>query len=248
MIRYHGGPCTPLEAALELWSGRNALVSFAYPGQIALVIRHAHSFVMDNGAFSAWQKGISVDWHEYAKWVDEYHQHPAFVHALIPDVIDGNEKDNDDLLAWWNGASKCAGAVPVWHMHESLTRLEQMVGAYRTVAIGSSGEFSKVGTLRWWERIALAMDVACDPNGRPKCRLWGLRQMDPRVFGHVPYAMVDSASISRNCGVDKGRPGAYRACTTKQAALLMAFDADNAKSADRWAGGIPQQFRLESVE
>ena len=102
MIRYHGGPCTPIEAALELWSGRHALISFAYPQQIDLVTKHAHSFVMDNGAYTAWEHGTEPNWDDYVSWVSEYCQHPGFDHALIPDVIDGDEKANDDLLTVWS--------------------------------------------------------------------------------------------------------------------------------------------------
>ena len=233
MIRYHGGPCTPVEAALELWSGRHALISFAYPQQMPLVAKHAHSFAMDNGAFSAWQQGLSVDCNEYRKWVEEYRHHPGFDMALIPDVIDGTESDNDDLLAWWG----LPIGVPVWHMHESLERIDRLMkSSYPVVAIGSSGEFRTPATERWWQRIAEAMKVCCDEHGRPRRRLWGLRQMDPIIFSSVPYSFVDSASTSRNCGVDKGRPPIYRRLSPKQAALMMAFDADRHKSAERWTG------------
>ena len=92
VIRYHGGPCTPLEAALELWSGRHALISFAYPGQMDFVAKHAHSFVQDNSAFTAWEQGTEVNWPDYAKWVEEYQQHPGFDNCLIPDVIVGDSR------------------------------------------------------------------------------------------------------------------------------------------------------------
>lgn len=246
MIRYHGGPCTPIEAALELWSGRHALISFAYPQQIDLVAKHAHSFVMDNGAFSAWLGGTETNWDEYAKWVAEYARHPGFDNALIPDVIDGTEAQNDELIAWWSSLDLPTPGVPVWHMHESIERIGILIAnGHRTLAIGSSGEFAQPGTQRWWGRMALAMEKACDANGRPLCRLWGLRQMDPTIFSHVPYSFVDSASIARNSGIDKGRPAAYRKLSPKQAALMMAFDADRHKSASRWAGGIGQQENIE---
>lgn len=246
VIRYHGGPCTPLEAALELWSGRHALVSFAYPGQMAFVAKHAHSFAMDNGAFSAWQQGIQVNWDDYVTWIAEYAQHPGFDHALIPDVIDGSEKDNDELLSWWRDQDLGTDGVPVWHLHESLERLSRLVmKGYRTVAFGSSGEFSEPGTHRWWGRMSEAMDIACDSDGRPLCRLWGLRQMDPTIFSHVPYSFVDSASISRNSGMEKGKPGKYKSLSPKQAALMMAFDADRHKSAERWAGSSGVQENME---
>ncbi len=246
MIRYHGGPCTPIEAALELWSGRHALISFAYPQQIDLVAKHAHSFAMDNGAFTAWLQGDVPNWPAYVEWVAEYCQHPGFDHALIPDVIDGDEKANDELLQWWRNLDLGTEGVPVWHLHESLERLDRLIAqGYRTVALGSSGEYSQPATHRWWSRMSEAMDHACDERGRPLCKLWGLRQMDPTIFSHVPYSFVDSASVSRNCGIEKGKPGKYKSLSPKQAALMMAFDADNHKSAARWAGTSGVQENME---
>ena len=63
--------------------------------------------------------------------------------------------------------------------------------SYPVIAIGSSGEFSQPGTQRWWSRMSEAMEHACDKEGRPLARLWGLRQMDPDIFSHVPYSFVD---------------------------------------------------------
>jgi hypothetical protein len=253
MIRYHGGPCTPIEAALELWNGRHALISYAYPDQIDFVAKHAHSFAMDNGAFTAWESGAEVDWNGYAQWVAEYCQHPGFDHALIPDVIDGTEAANDDLIAWWHSQERYTSGdigrrrariecVPVWHMHESIGRLERLMWGYRTVAIGSSGEYSQPGTARWWSRISEAMAVACDKDGRPLCKLWGLRQMDPNIFSHIPYSFVDSSRLARKIGMRDGR---YKHLPPKQAALMMAFDADHHKSASRWTGSAGVQEYME---
>lgn len=252
MIRYHGGPCTPLEAALELWSGRHALISFAYPQQIDFVAKHAHSFVLDNGAFTAWEHGTEVCWEEYVKWVEEYQQHPGFDNCLIPDKIDGNEADNDDLLLWWESLTMATPGVPVWHMHESLERLDRLILSrknapicYPVVAIGSSGEFAETATQRWWSRISEAMEHACDSTGRPLARLWGLRQMDPDIFSHVPYSFVDSSRVARSVGVDKSVPKRYKDLSPKQRALMMAFDADHHKSASRWTGSTGIQRNIE---
>ncbi len=252
MIRYHGGPCTPIEAALELWDGRHALISYAYPQQMDFVAKHAHSFVMDNGAFSAWENGTEVHWEGYADWVQEYQQHPGFDNCLIPDKIDGNEADNDDLLLWWESLTMATPGVPVWHMHESLERLDRLILSrknapisYPVVAIGSSGEFSQPGSERWWSRISEAMEHACDKEGRPVARLWGLRQMDPYIFSHIPYSFVDSSRIARSIGVEKSVPKRYKDLPPKQRALMMAFDADRHKSASRWAGSAGIQPNLE---
>ena len=49
-----------------------------------------------------WEKrGEVIDFAAYERWVDEWRFHPGFDWAIIPDVIDGDEKDNNALLASW---------------------------------------------------------------------------------------------------------------------------------------------------
>ena len=102
MIHYHGGPVTPHEAARALWARRHAMVSFYHPDQIALAAEVCQSFVLDNGAFSAWKDGAQLaDWSEYVAWVNHWGRHPGCDWAVIPDVIDGDEAANDDLLDFY---------------------------------------------------------------------------------------------------------------------------------------------------
>ena len=54
-----------------------------------------------------------------------------------PDVIDGDEASNDELLLAW---PKELRGVPVWHLHESLERLQRLASEWPTVAFGSSGQ------------------------------------------------------------------------------------------------------------
>lgn len=126
-----------------------------------------------------------------------------------------------------------------------MERLDRLVRNYDTVAIGSSGEYSQPGTLIWWGRMSEAMAVACDEEGRPRCDLYGLRQMDSTIFSHVPYKGVDSSRVARSAGVDKSVPRAYRHLPTKARALVLAWDADMHLSAARWTGTIATQKNLE---
>jgi hypothetical protein len=185
MIHYHGGPITPAEVAISIWKGRHALISFAYPDQIALAAEVASSFVLDNGAFTVWKRGGKLDIRGYERWCIDWYRHPGFDWCLIPDSIEGDEDENDGLMADW--PLEGALSVPVWHMHESLDRLERLVNSYSRVAIGSSGEYADVGTPRWWNRMAEAMPVACDQHGSPRVKLHGLRQQDPTI--HEPHPL-----------------------------------------------------------
>ena len=103
-------------------------MSFRYADQLSLAIDVCQSFAVDNGAFSAWKSGNPVtDWSEYYAWVAEIHRAPSFDFAVIPDVIDGDEEANDALLREWPWQARHANVgAPVWHMHESIARLEHL--------------------------------------------------------------------------------------------------------------------------
>lgn len=231
MIHYHGTPVggTRQDVARFL-IGRHALVPFPRQDDMGIVAEVCQSFVFDNGAFSVWKRGEVLDVPGYVKWCEQWHRHPGFDWALIPDVIEGAEEENDALIADW---PRDIEGVPVWHMHESLDRLERLVNEWRTVALGSSGQWATPGAKAWWERIREAMTVACDPEGRPKARLHGLRMLSPKVFTKLPLASADSTNASVNCG-SKDRFGMYLPPTAAQRAAVIAERIEVNNSAAYW--------------
>lgn len=236
MIHYHGLPITPATAAARAISGGHAFVSFRYPDQLGLVLDVAQSFAVDNGAFSAWKSGEPVtDWRLFYEWVAELHRYPSFDFAVIPDVIDGSEEDNDALLAeWtWRGKDACVGA-PVWHLHESLERLERLAFEWPRICLGSSGEYAKIGTQHWWTRMAKAMDVACDKYGRPICKLHGLRMLNPEVFMRFPFASADSTNIGQNVGIDSAWRGTYTPASKEVRAQVMRERIEKEQAQTFW--------------
>lgn len=225
MIHYHGLPITSqgFAAAIATINCGHAFVSFHEPKQLALAIEICQSFAVDNGAYSAWKSGKPVtDWKRYYAWVAGLHRCPSFDFAVIPDVIDGSETENDALLnEWpWRTTAPWIGA-PVWHMHESLDRLDRLARTYPRICIGSSGRFSQVGSADWWEGMAMAMDVVCDKNGLPVCKLHGLRMLNPKIFSRLPFASADSTNIARNIGIDSAWRGTYTPPTKEARALVM---------------------------
>ncbi len=230
MIHYHGLPITPATAGCKAIEAGHAFVSFAHPDQLGIAIEVCQSFAIDNGAFSAWRSGNPVkDWTEFYDWALNVKKVPSCDFAVIPDVIDGNESDNDALLKdcplpTWFGA-------PVWHLHESIERLEQLANTYVRVCFGSSGEYSVVGTDKWWSRMGQAMRAICDDAGRPICKLHGLRMLDPEVFTKLPFSSADSTNIGRNVGIDvHWRVGNYQPPTKEMRAQVMRsrIEAHNA--------------------
>lgn len=111
-------------------SGAGAFVSYVRPDQIAASIQHAQVVGIDNGAFSAWVRGLKINWSDFYKWLLNYYHHPKVAFFVIPDVVDGGERDNDALI---NEVPKMfyGKATPVWHLHESIDRLIELCDAPR---------------------------------------------------------------------------------------------------------------------
>jgi hypothetical protein len=220
MIHYHGLPIWPDTAAAVTIQAGHAFVSFARPDQMGLAVSACQSFAIDNGAFSAWRRGEPItDWTGYYDFAEAGRRQPACDFAVIPDVIDGTEADNDALVAEWP-LPRWFGA-PVWHLHESLDRLVQLAHEWPRVCLGSSGDYAQIGTAAWWQRMNAAMRTICDDAGQPCCRLHGLRMLDPAVFSRFPFASADSTNIGRNIGIDQKWQGPYRPPTKESRVQLM---------------------------
>lgn len=237
MIHYHGGPITPETAAIRVWRGRHAFVSFACLQQLETAAGVAQSFAIDNGAFTFWKQGKAAAWPAYHHFCQKWLRHPACDWAVIPDVIDGTEDENDRLIDEWrramSGFSIGAG-VPVWHLHEGLDRLERLCLSWPRVALGSSGQYAAIGGPRWWTRIAEAMNAVTDRDGRPLCKLHGLRMLDPDVFSRLPFASADSTNVGQNIGIDSRWTGAYSPANKETRAQVLAERIESVNSAEVW--------------
>ena len=244
MIHYHGTPITPDSAANKAISGGHAFVSFSRPDQLGLALDVCQSFAVDNGAFSAWRSGKPItDWSRYYQWIAELHRYPSFDFAVIPDVIDGDEKANDALLAeWpWRGTTK-GGMVgaPVWHMHEQIDRLLRLVMEWPRVCIGSSGQFAMVGDSKWWGRMTEAMNAVCDKNGNPLAKLHGLRMLNADVFSKLPLSSADSTNIARNVGIYTKWRGSYSPASKSVRATVLRDRIEAHQSLTFWERGLVQ--------
>jgi len=243
MIHYHGGPITPLTVANYAWTRRHAFVSFWYPDQIAFAAEICQSFALDNGAFSAWMQGVKPDREGYRDWVAEWGAHPGCDFAIIPDVIDGAESDNDALIEWWHAKRNPCLGVPVWHLHESLDRFRSLCREHARVAIGSSGEWPDPNTPKWWRRINAAFAHICDERGRPPCRLHGLRMLNPTVFSQLPLASADSTNLAQNHWRER-----HTYCLSEQAGAIKMIDRiEEHASAPYWTATAGTEMNLVLV-
>lgn len=190
-LHYHGTPISPMSVFHEL-AGRCFCVSFAQTQDIVKAHEFGQSVMLDNGAFTAWKKGRAMEWAKYYAWCEQW-LHWQTTWAVIPDVIDGVEFDNDKLVRDWPHGVRGA---PVWHLHESLDRLRALCDRWPRVCLGSSAEFSIVGNQKWRARMNEAMDAICR-EGRVPTWLHMLRGMNAARLGY-PFASVDSTDIARN--------------------------------------------------
>jgi hypothetical protein len=178
------------------------------------------------------------NWKPFYEWAGQAKLIPACDFAVIPDVIDGDEAENDAPLAEW--PLPVWFGAPVWHMHESMQRLERLAAKYPRVCIGSSGEFAAIGTTQWWGQIARAMRVVCDDDGRPLCKLHGLRMLNPEIFTRLPFASADSTNIGRNIGIDQAWRGTYSPPTKEARAQVMRSRIESHNAPARWSFQQPE--------
>lgn len=204
-FHYHGTPIHPPDRLTSL-TGRRFTVAFrSHQGapEVERLHRIASGVMLDNGAFSAWTRGRLADWQAYYRWAERWLDR-ATTWAVIPDVIGGDDADNDALVGQWPHGQR---GTPVWHMHESIARLLRLAERWPRVAVGSSERYRVVGSSAWHNRMVEAMNALCG-DGPPPCALHMLRGM--QMAGSIyPFDSVDSADIARN--VNRGVPAVLMA-------------------------------------
>lgn len=199
MIHYHGTPITPRSKLLTM-HGKHFCVSFAAPWDILPCLEMGQSVLMDNGAFSVWRRGIKTpNWTKYYAWCESKLNHPHW--AIVPDVIDGSEPDNDSLLAQWPFPRRMAGGV--WHTNESMERLLRLAeSGFGYLCFGSTAAF-RPGADAWNRRMDEAFSTLEKRGLRPWVHmLRGLSQAGKRW----PFASADSTNVARNYKRNKVEP------------------------------------------
>ena len=83
-----------------------------------------------------------------------------------------------------------------------------------------------------------AMDVICE-DGQPKCKLHGLRMLDPNIFIRLPLSSADSTNAERN-GMHSDRH--YVPPTRGQRSAVIAWRVENNQSAETWAPDLQMEM------
>lgn len=198
---YHGTPIwgSGSDVLKVSVKGSGAFVSYARPDQIEKCLSFADGIAIDNGAFSAWKRGLKINWTEFYQWLGGYLFHEKCDFFIIPDVIDGGEDDNNTLINRVPAMFKDK-AVPAWHMHESIDRLLMLCDNYDKIAFGSSGEYSSIRTAKWHCRMVEALSEIYIKRSY-ETKIHGLRMLDGRILGKYPLHTADSTNLA--CNVPK---------------------------------------------
>lgn len=191
MIHYHGTPITPVASLLEL-AGRHFCVSHQAPQDVQRVHLIGQSVLLDNGAFSKWKSGKSVDWPAYYEWCDRWLDYRT-TWAVIPDEIDAGSQQQDALIREWPHGDRGA---PVWHMDEPIDRLLRLADEWPRVCVGSTAEYADVLSDLWCDR----MDATFNELSKRHRRLPWLHMLRGMQLSCMrwPFASVDSTDIARN--------------------------------------------------
>lgn len=132
------------------------------------------------------------------EWVESLSKHPSFDFCIIPDVIMGSEKENDELLSLWDTR---IDSIPVYHLGESYDRFFRLAEKYNKVAFGSTDKWPRNGSKDWWKYMADFMDAVTDSDGNLPCKVHGLRMLDIKIFQYLPLHSGDSTNAAVNGGL-----------------------------------------------
>ena len=242
MVKFHGCPIGgTIDEVQRFLPNRHLLVSYHHPDQIESVAQLSSSFIIDNGAFSFWKSGKGeVDFSGYHAFVQTWANHPKLDFCIIPDKIAGTEDDNINLVTRWLRTGSDVEGVPVFHFNETLDYLDYLINNFRTVALGSSSD-AEPNSQSWWATMSKIMQVACNKAGRPKCRLHGLRMLNPDIFTRLPLTSADSTNVAVNSG-SIGRFGQYVPASRSLRAAVIAERIEIHPGAQRW-----QEFNQGSL-
>ena len=191
MIHYHGTPITPM-SELSKMAGKHFCVSFEDHRDIDWCVKNGQSVMLDNGAFSAFTKGKTIDFKAYEEWIEPYLYPPNW--AIIPDVIDGSVEEQKELMKMFSHLPNHL-VSPVWHMSLPINWLLELADNFPRFCFGSSGKYWKVGSSVWCRRA----DEAWNELTKRGHKSWVHMMRGLALCGDVyPFASADSTNVARN--------------------------------------------------
>ena len=86
--------------------------------------------------------------------------------------------------------------------------------------------------------------AVCNEQGRPRCKLHGLRMMDPAIFTRLPLASADSSNAARNASDRDWQK--YRPISAGARAAVIADNVESFNSAPNYTP-VPEQLPIAGL-
>jgi hypothetical protein len=177
---------------LSKMAGKHFCVSFEDHRDIDWCVKNGQSVMLDNGAFSAFTKGKTIDFKAYEEWIEPYLYPPNW--AIIPDVIDGSVEEQRELMKMFSHLPNHL-VSPVWHMSLPINWLLELADNFPRFCFGSSGKYWQVGSSVWCRRA----DEAWNELTKRGHKSWVHMMRGLALCGDVyPFASADSTNVARN--------------------------------------------------
>jgi hypothetical protein len=255
----HGGPIwgkvsigegKSMTCLQVLYRNSRAMVSFARPDQLKTILKTVGAkVVLDNGAFSVWKKAKKqqdvVDWGKY--WTAYYLFVMTYISSIdwfiVPDVIEGNEKENQDLIDSIPSSLRHK-AVPVWHSDESIDKLIKLCLEFKIVAIGCCGESGVIRSKEWSSKMNKAFS-AIYIERQLTVKIHGLRMLDGRAMIQYPFDSCDSTNVAINVPKDKARYPEVKCKLARTAILKGAIEQVKPPSIQEWVSNFRGEVQLQ---
>ena len=203
----HGTPITPARLFPSL-GGEFAsfCVSFANPSQIDLAIKHTGKrgvLILDNGAWTLRGTGESYPRAEFWAWANYYQSVCPQAVAVIPDVIDGDERANLEEISRairYGDSEHPERAMSIWHTSESQDYLALQMRLLNFVGVGSSGAYDvqrkRAAYLERLETVRQTREALLAVHGRAP---WVHLMRGLGVLKRLPWAeSADSCNVAIN--------------------------------------------------
>lgn len=200
MLKVYVTPITPNFVFEKFFKNKAVLISYLTPQNYVKAVEINCKIYFDNGAFTFYMNEEKRKKHNFNNDYENFYnflENKIFEHFFIPDIINGTEKANNILIQQVPSYLK-SKAIPVFHLHESLERLEFIISNWSYIALGSSQEYWKIGNLSWFIRMNEIMKILCDKDGKPKVKIHMLRCLNKDIFTKFPFFSGDSSNFARN--------------------------------------------------
>jgi len=150
-------------------------------------------YILDSGAFTAFNKGTKIDIDEYIEFVRLHSD--LFDYCISLDVI-GNAKDS--YHNWKYIQSKGVNVIPVFHLGTDEKWLLRYLKQTDYIGIGAIAKLNTnqrvMGLTRIWK------DYLIDSNQKAKVKVHGLGLTSIGIVLRYPWYSLDSASCIKNAG------------------------------------------------